>query len=202
MNNKLKEHWEEKVPKGHKHFIDTMDVDKINRLKNRVNNFFITKLNFDEIKTAYDWGCGGGLHTKTLSEICDVIPLDISNESLLMCEKYTGIKGKLVDEVLPNVDLIFCADVIHHFPSLEYLNDILTMWLDINPKYMCLQYKVSDVITDNDNYYEKNNYLHSLFLKKDYLLERLPSYSEISYNEEKSKNGEITHGFLVIKRKD
>jgi len=202
--SKLNNFWENSVPKGHKHFIDFMDSDKIKRLNTRVKNNLIGKLNTSEIKTSYDWGCGGGLHSKTLKEFSNVTPLDISQESLDKCESYMGVKGKLIPNdlegfTLEKVDLLFCVDVIHHFPSLDYFNSVCEVWNDISPNYLCLQFKVENDVKDNTDYFDKSNYIHSLFLTKNYIMDKFNKYNQISYSEEPSKLGNITHGFLILK---
>lgn len=202
--NDLKIFWENKVPKGHKHFMNDMSNDKINNLKKRVKENFLDNINFTNINTVYDWGCGGGIHTKTLSELSKVTPLDISEESLKECYKNTGIEGILLtDKIkLPKVDMIFCADVVHHFPSLSYLNNILDKWLEINPIYICVQFKISKENIESNDYFNKNNYINGIHLKENYIYDFLKKeYEKINFTTQKSKNGDMTHGFLILKNK-
>lgn len=205
-NTQLKSFWETVVPKSHKHFIHTMDDEKISRLNTRVQTHFLEHLDFGRIKTALDWGCGGGLHTKTLSELCEVTPVDISQESLDSCEAYSGVKGRLLaDDLASNefatVDLVFCADVIHHFPSLEYFEQICQLWNRIAPDYLCVQFKSADENREATDYFDSSNYVHGLFLTKEYVQQKFPGYAEMAYGEESSKSGTITHGFLTLKNR-
>ena len=208
MNNelKLKKHWEHNVTKSHKHFIDKMNQSTINRIKRRVKSYFFDKLDLSEINSAYDWGVGGGIHTKTMSNFCDVTPLDISTESLNVCKEYTGIDGILINTLselnLPKVDLIFSVDVIHHFPNINYLNKVLDVWNSISPKYICAQFKVSDTNIDNSDYFTANNYVDGIFLNKTYILDYLTNYEMYSYDEEPSESNRITHGFIILKLKE
>lgn len=204
--------WETTVPKGHKHFVNTMDAAKIRRLNERVKKNFIDNLDFENIKIGLDWGCGGGLHTKTLSKLCKIIPLDISQESLSKCETFSGISGGVLipnnfsqfdTTRFRNIDLIFCADVIHHFPNLKYFKDVCQTWNKIYPKYICAQFKISrGENIDNPNYFKQSNYIHSLLLEKNYVKSQFKNYSEISYGIENGKFGKIQHGFIVLKRND
>lgn len=202
---RLKNHWESIVPKNHKHFIHKMDESTINRIKYRVKSYFFDKLNLNEIKSAYDWGAGGGIHTKTLSEFCNVIPLDISNESLNVCKEYTGINGILINELselnLSKVDLIFSADVIHHFPSINYLNKVLDVWNSVLPKYICAQFKVSTTNIASSDYFTASNYVDGIFLTKTYIEDYLNNYEVYSYHEIPSASNRINHGFLILKLK-
>lgn len=207
MNNelRLKNHWEFNVIKSHKHFVDKMNEPTINRIKRRVKSYFFDKINLNEIKSAYDWGAGGGIHTKTMSEFCNVTPIDISIESLNVCKQYTGISGILINELyelnLSYVDLIFSTDVIHHFPNIDYLNKVLDIWKSISPKYICAQFKVSDIIVNNFDYFNDNNYVNGIFLTKTYISDYLSSYDVYSYSEELSESKEVLHGFLILKLK-
>jgi 2-polyprenyl-3-methyl-5-hydroxy-6-metoxy-1,4-benzoquinol methylase len=198
-----------------------MPAEKIKRLHQRVGKNFYEKLPFDEIGSALDWGCGGGMHTLTLAQKVKRIihAADISQESLDECTKYLtrhGINGDKFKKILipenveklnlikiaGKIDLIFCADVIHHFPSLNYLAKVAEVWKKISPKYMCLQFKVVDGnVKDRPDYFKAQNYIHSLILSKDYVLNLVgDSYSELSYGEEKAKFGNVKHGFLVLKK--
>lgn len=205
--NNLADFWDKKVPKGHKHFIKDVPKSKTNRLKQRINQHFFEKLDFANIRNAIDWGCGGGLHTKTCSELCNVIPMDISQDSLNECKRFTGIQGKIVPNNLKNfdfswcknIDLIFCADVIHHFPNLGYFIKVTKIWSKIAPRYLCLQFKLAtDKNVDKPNYFASQNYIHSLFLTKEYVIAQFPNYKEISFGTE--KGGKIRHAFLVLEK--
>ena len=204
--------WETKVPKGHKHFIETMGADKVNRLKTRVKKHFFQKLDWSNIERAIDWGCGGGLHTNTIKLFCKVLPMDISAESLEQCRKFSNVSGgKLIPDNLTNldltvkefqnIDLIFCADVIHHFPSLDYFENVCGLWNQISPKYICAQFKLSKDNIDNPNYFKSQNYLHRLFLSEKYVKSMFDNYECVSFETEKSSSGKITHGFMVLKKK-
>ena len=215
----LPEFWDTKVLNGHKHFVGAMSREKVNRLQARVKRHFLDQIGLNNgnsndndkgvVKKVIDWGCGGGLHTKTLSLLFKrVVPIDISQKSLDTCEKYAGVKGLLLPENVESFDLrkirgtnlIWCADVIHHFPSFDYFKCVCKVWNRISPTWLCLQFKLSDEIKDRDNYYEGQGYLHSLMLPKEKVIEQFPGYEEVYFGTEKSKFSQIRHGFLVLKR--
>src|SRR5690606_4474087 len=80
-----------------------------------------------------DWGCGGGLLASELLKYFSTIAVDISQNSLNECKKYTSNKCKqyiLVDDFnvnINNVYLLHSSAVIHHFPSIDYFNDVVSL---------------------------------------------------------------------------
>ncbi len=175
--NNLSDFWENTVVKSDKHFVETLSQEKINRMTSRVNEFIFSKLDFSNINTVIDWGCGGGLFAKILSEKANVILADISTESLNKAEEYLKPKSaeKLhipdnLDNIkLPEkqVDLLFSHTVIHHFPSLEYWHNIFDIWTNkIRPKYFGLQIKIGNKTSERANYFTGKNYLNALYLNE------------------------------------
>jgi 2-polyprenyl-3-methyl-5-hydroxy-6-metoxy-1,4-benzoquinol methylase len=163
MPEKLSDFWDQKVVKSDKHFVETLSQEKINRMKSRVDELLFSQLDFSKIQTVLDWGCGGGLFAKILSEKTKVIIADISQESINKTRSYTGkdlpailIPEKLSDIQIPekNIDLIFCHTVIHHFPSYEYWLEVFDIWTQkIRPNYFALQIKIEDKTIARENYF-------------------------------------------------
>jgi len=120
--------------KGWRHIIKNMDQSKKQRIIKRVNKNLLNNPLYDEVKTVLDWGCGGGLISKVLLEKgYDVYVVDLIQDSLDSALKYaSGISyNQLIDEDEtkikysgPKPDVIFCNEVIQHFPSYEYFKNI------------------------------------------------------------------------------
>ena len=92
----LSNFWENSVPKGHRHFMygDRKMIPEVKkRIYSRVKKHILDKLNFDEIDTTMDWGCGGGLFAKEISKYSNLCLMDISKSSLENALNYIG-EGK------------------------------------------------------------------------------------------------------------
>jgi len=177
MPEKLTEFWDKKVIKSDKHFVETLSEEKINRMKSRVDEFIFSHLDFSKIRTVLDWGCGGGLFAKILSDKADVILADISQESLFKAQSYIdkeNLKSILIPENLDelnipteNIDLLFSHTVIHHFPSYEYWLKVFDIWTNkIKPNCFGLQIKIENETTEKGDYFNENNYLNALYLNE------------------------------------
>lgn len=203
-HEKLADFWDSTVDKSQKHFVNSVTKSTVTRWRKMVDTHFIKNLNFGEIKTAYDWGCGGGIHTKTLSKLCDVTPLDISEDSLEACTEYTGIDGILITDLDSirdsTVDLIFSVAVVHHFPSLSYLDSVIDVWKNIDPKFICIQFKVNNIVKSQAEYFKGSNYMNGLKLTKDYISSKLETYSIMYYKEESTANKQLTNAFIILSK--
>ena len=139
----LQQFWNSKVPKGHKHFSNVMPKEKIEILTKRFRNHVVDQLDTEQIVITLDWGCGGGLMTKIVTEFSEVILLDISQESLQTAADYISVIANdsiLYDgtTVIVDVDLIICYSVIHHFPNLKYWQTVAENWKTIKPKFLAI----------------------------------------------------------------
>lgn len=213
----LSNFWEKDVIKSDKHFVDQLTDEKIQRMTTRVNKYFLEKLDFTKIKTTLDWGCGGGLFAKMLSEKSEVILADISNESLKHAKEYIGkdlqsilIPNKIDDFEYKNqnIDLLFCHTVIHHFPTKEYWNKVFNIWTTkIRPKYFALQIKIGDETKEKNNYFDDYNYLNALYLKEDEFVEKFLSKGYIATSKEykinyyKNPDQIIKVGYFIFEQK-
>lgn len=103
--SKLSEFWNNDVPGEFKHWMSTDFINKVNKYRADIKGHLIDKVDFKDIKTAIDWGCGGGLGSVLLSEHCDVISLDIADSSLSNCEKYMIHNGKKLKAMYKLTDI-------------------------------------------------------------------------------------------------
>lgn len=176
MPEKLTDFWENQVVKSDKHFVETLSEEKIKRMKDRVEEFIFSYLDFTKINTTIDWGCGGGLFADILSNKSDVILADISYESIQKAKSYIGkeLQSILIPENPVNmqipetkIDLLFSHTVIHHFPSYDYWLKVFDIWTKvIQPTYFGLQIKIEDETSERGNYFDEKNYLNALYLNE------------------------------------
>jgi hypothetical protein len=211
----LSEFWNNEVPKSRKHFIDLLDNDMIDRTISSVHNYFFKYIDLDDIDVAMDYGCGGGLVARELGKKCDVVLIDISQESLrtAQCNVENVVHAQLVPDDIdsfvyagPKVDLILSNAVLHHMPSYEYCLKVLDIWKSIGPKFIAVQIKEKDQIEffkDQDEYFRDTNYTISLYLVKEQfekdLLDR--GYEQIAYNFRVTPANQRM-GFYVFKKKE
>ena len=205
----LEKHWSN-VPKGWRHFVDSMPPQKITRITKRVKEKLINKLDTSSIEQILDWGCGGGLFSKILSDYGDVSVVDISEDSINSAIKYhRDIKySQLITNDIKNfkyggkqVDLLFSNEVIQHFPSYEYFVEVTDIWFNqIKPKTITIQVKLSNITKGTENY--NKNYLNGLLLSEVDIIERFGNhnYECVSREYDKTQSG-IKMGYFIFKNK-
>tara|TARA_R100001244_G_scaffold25113_4_gene25603 strand:+ start:63412 stop:64032 length:621 start_codon:yes stop_codon:yes gene_type:complete len=188
--DKLRKHWDTKVTLNHKHFVDHMPMKKVADHINRVRSHVLSQIDLDEVKTALDWGCGGGLLAKELSQHFDVTLVDISEASLTEAQRFIGKECKTIHvgnpedvEVEDKIDLILCYSVIQHFPSYEYWVKVSQKWRELSPKHIAIQIKLADKVVESKNYFAARNYLNGLHLGRKQIKEALPEH-KITYWKE------------------
>lgn len=209
---KLSEFWDIEVDKEAKHFVNLMEAEKISFIKKQCENFIFNKLDFSKIKTCLDWGCGGGLFTKELKKWSNVSIVDISKESIEEAKIFAG--GVAHSQILtenpsdfkydgPNVDLIFCHAVIHHFPSFDYYKTILNIWKSISPQIISIQVKLGDSTKNNTDYFSGSNYLNGLFIEYDDVINSFEEIGYICTNSSKSQNRykSALFGYFIFEKK-
>lgn len=203
------EFWNVKVPQAWRHIISAMPDDKKKRILKRVNDNLFSKLDFSIIKEALDWGCGGGLLAKELSNFCNVSVVDISEHSIQSAIKYaSSIQYKQIIENIDEFvyagnkpDLIFSNEVIQHFPSLEYFNKVLNIWIALRPTYFALQIKLGTTTKEVLEYYEKSNYLNGLVFEENTFIQYFikNQYALIAKSKEIAKNSDAILGYYIFK---
>lgn len=193
---KLSQFWGERVPSQWKHYIGTEFDVKIEKYARDIQENLVQHIDFSIIKTALDWGCGGGFCAKFLSEYCDIVCLDITRRSLKECRNYLKkhnkkIKKEILLKSLEDfyinleLDLIFSASVIQHFPSIEYWNSVVEIWKKINPKMLAIQTRHGDENKDNENEYfnDTKNYLLALYLTTEEVLSNFSDRYDLVYHK-------------------
>jgi 2-polyprenyl-3-methyl-5-hydroxy-6-metoxy-1,4-benzoquinol methylase len=209
----IKKFWES-VSEDWRHFSSGPKKMKDNKKKyiiNNVNKHIFSKINKDEIETTLDWGCGGGILSKEISNFSKVGIVDLTKTSLDNAKKYLGEKNYLLDIELPNdiskytydgpkVDLVFCHAVIQHFPTINYFEKVLSVWEDINPKYIAIQIKLGNETKECKNY--EKEFLNGLFFSEDDIIKYFNdiNYKNISIGYSKTLNNKIKLGYYVFKK--
>lgn len=192
---RLAEFWETSVPEQYKHYSGTEFEDKVGGYEIKLNEHLISKIDFADIRTALDWGCGGGYGSSILSANADVIVLDISKTSLAKAANYLNDKGislknsyLLEDleslEIKEQIDLVFSASVIQHFPSYDYWKKVAAKWLEMEPLWIAIQSRHGDENRDNENQYynDVKNYILGLYLTTEEVVLTFSSKYELTYH--------------------
>jgi len=187
-----------------------MDQSKKQRIVERVTKNLLDNPLYDEVKTVLDWGCGGGLLSKVLLDKgFDVYIVDLIQHSLDSSLEYAhGISySQLIDEdetkikyIGPKPDVIFCNEVIQHFPNYEYFKNILNIWTnDITPDYISIQVKLGEE-TKSAEKYEKD-FLNGLIFNENDLIKEFDNrnYKLISNNYSYTL-GNIKMGYYNFKK--
>lgn len=170
----LRQHWEDTVPKSHKHLARTMPPDKVRNHVRRCREHFMGRVDLSRIRTVLDWGCGGGLLARAWQEVAAVVILDISRESLEGCRRNLAeppVASLLLPDHLESfqapqlpIDLIHCSSVIQHFPSLAYWQHIAATWKSMAPLFLAFQTKIGPDGDHAGDYFEGTNYLEGVIL--------------------------------------
>jgi len=196
---------------GWRHIIGKMSREKQERIIYRVDNNLLSNPLYENVKSVLDWGCGGGLISKVLLEKgYDVYVVDLIQDSLDSALKYaSGISyNQLIDEDEtkikysgPKPDVIFCNEVIQHFPSYEYFKNILNIWTyDINPNYISIQVKLGEETKSAKNY--QSDFLNGLIFNENQLIENFSEKNyEIVSKEYSYTVGHIKMGYYNFKKK-
>lgn len=206
----IKEFWTN-VNKEMRHIVSEMDEEKTTRILSRVTTHLISPISdVVGINSILDWGCGGGLISKKLVDLdYEVYSVDLVEHSLKSALEYCPqIKySQLIDNDInlfryegPTPDIILCNEVIQHFPSEKYLDNVLGIWTNvISPKYIAIQVKLGDVTKSQRDY--KNNYLRGLILNEMDLISKFKSnqYTQMYMGYEKTITGQ-SMGYYIFKK--
>jgi len=207
--NDLQRFWRGQVCDGHKHFRKKIGPKKKQVLIGRFQQHALDQIDTDAINTTLDWGCGGGLLAKMISEFSDLILLDIASESLQEASDYVGekvvqtIEFSDPDAQIPDTqsELLVCYGVIHHFPTHEYWKKIATIWNSIAVPTMVIQTKLGATTIESPNY--RSNYTNGLILSnRDFLDPFTKKYTIKYYEEEQHNQPDIKLGFVILSLRD
>jgi trans-aconitate methyltransferase len=203
----LKDFWTNEASRGSKHFANELSSVKKKRIKQRFQENLLDIVDLDNVKTAIDWGCGGGLLAKLLPSEINLHLLDISDECMERSEAYIGKKCNYLPISDPqtfkapeeSIDLLWCYAVIHTMPSLDYYRQIVSIWEEIGPKRIAIQTKVNKQDQIAEDY--EQDYLNALVLSKNSLLEPFQNYAiEYEKLERIPASWNLTH--LILRRKE
>lgn len=213
----LKEFWDNKVHKEHKHFTEEMSKEKMTRQKDLFKDNVLSRIELLENMSALDWGCGGGL---IANELCNVVKkvyvTDISEESVKEAIRYTecnveGIVNPYSGHEWSkfNIDILTCYAVIWHMPGLDYFETAIDIWAEeIKPEYIAIQ--VKEILSDSEcasvehtesDYFKEGAYLTGLLLRKDKVLSLFETKNYFLKHYKTSKTvGGVTLGHYLFKK--
>ncbi len=177
MNN-IKKIWSS-TNKGWRHIVEHMSEQKKDRIIKRVEKNLLSNQLYENVESVLDWGCGGGLISKILTEKgYNVYVVDLIQDSIDSALKYAPkiSYSQLINEdenkvkyLGPKPDVIFCNEVIQHFPSYNYFIKILDIWTKcIKPNYISIQVKLNENTKSTENY--NKNFLNGLVFNEDDLI--------------------------------
>lgn len=192
---KLSEFWEKSVPERYKHYSDTEFVDKAAEYGDKLRKHLISNIDFRDVHTVLDWGCGGGYGSSLLSENADVVAVDISKTSLKKCGFFLEEKGirlknayllQDLEELIINekIDVVFSASVIQHFPSIDYWKKVVSKWISLKPGWVAIQSRHGNENKDNESIYydDLRNYILGLYLTTDEVISSFSEEYELVYH--------------------
>lgn len=152
-----------------RHIVEGLSKGKQKRHISNFNNYYVKHINTRKIKKSLDWGCGGGLLTKELQKFSKkVYCVDVSKKSIKSCIDYTNptktylLDGSPLDLNLPQVDLVLANAIVWHFPSLQYFKNVISKWVELNPKYIVFNTKSRSETSETKDY--ANDILNGLIL--------------------------------------
>lgn len=172
--------WTKKATNAERHFSKNIDEKTQKKFTDRVEKKLISKSGIKEGDVIFDWGCGGGIIAKKLSEKYQVYCFDISPKSIEECSK--NCKGSNVKDIifipdmlknksyidLPQPNLVLLHDVVHHFPSFEYYENMMNFFMnDLNAERIAFKFKLN-----NENPLEQkgkysSNYLDGIIMSEE-----------------------------------
>jgi len=158
-----------------RHIVKHLSTEKQKRIIDRVTENILNHLP-NNIHSVLDWGCGGGLISKVFNDKGYVVyTVDLIQDSLDNALNYapniqfSQLLPEDPKEIYyrgPKPNLIFCNEVIQHFPSYEYFKQVLSIWTEqISPEYIAIQVKLNDQTIQAKDY--EKDFLNGLLFKED-----------------------------------
>ena len=210
---KLSSFWDKNVPTEFKHFIGSPFDKKLENYINDIKDHLINRIDFTNIELALDWGCGGGLGSRFLSEHCGVVALDIAESSLRQCGQYlkkhskelvAGYKLEDIEKLVikEKIDLLYSASVVQHFPSYEYWKRVASFWKTLQPRFIAIQTRHGDQNKCNEaEYFDKTeNYILGLYLTTNEVIDCFIAEYSLRYHKLIDDNHSM-YEYFVFKRK-
>lgn len=208
MKLNLKKHWEDQNTTDRHIVTPKANKQWHKRLLNNLDNYTLNHIDKSKVKTVLDWGCGGGLLSKQLKIDFHVSSVDISEDSLNNCIKYASPDyHQLVPTNIDNfqwgggnIDFVHCHALVWHFPTLEYFQKVLDIWVKLSPKYITFNTKPI-----KENYKEVKNYsrdfLSALRLNNDFVVNLLEEKKYKVVNQEEVTTGKTIQTYFVFEKK-
>ena len=209
---KLAQFWDKDVPEKFKHFSGSDFDPKVEKCRADIKRHFVDQIDFTDVRVMLDWGCGGGIGSLLLSEYSNVIALDIAESSLESANKYMREHGKAfantykLDDIetltiKENVDLLFSASVVQHFPSLDYWRKVAAYWKSLEPKWIAVQTRHGEQNKSNEKDYfdTEKNYILGLYLTTEEVTGWFDDCYELKYHELIDDNYTM-YEYFVFKR--
>ena len=204
----IKKVWTD-TTKQWRHIVSHLSTQKQKRIKDRVTKNILDHLP-DNIYSVLDWGCGGGLISKLFSDKGYVVyVVDLIQDSLDSAVNYASniqfqqLLPEDPDKIYykgPKPKLIFCNEVIQHFPSYEYFIKILSIWTEqIKPEYIAIQVKLNEKTKQAQDY--EKNYLNGLLFNEDDLLKNFSNKGyKVSVTNYSETLAGIPMGYYIFKK--
>jgi len=208
MSLNLKKHWEKQSSTDRHIVTKNSDRKWHKRLIYNLNTYTLKYISLPQTKTVLDWGCGGGLLAKELKQYFHTSVVDISENSLENCIKYADPNySQLISPDIDTfnwrgggIDFIHCHALVWHFPTFEYFENILNIWVNLSPKYIAFNTKPSE-----SNYIETKNYqkdfLSALKLNDNFVIKLLNNKNYKLVNKELVTTGKTPQTYFVFEKR-
>lgn len=152
----------------------------------------IQNVNFSG-KCVLDYGCGGGLLGEFLftnTSVLQYVGLDIASRSLAAAEKLLTIDNDLSENChfikidpfstpdlsLLKIDILFCLNVIQHFPTQEYLDTWIEMVSNSGIENIILHFREGPLFFQPEPYKTTKEINLANTVPKKYITKKLTKY--------------------------
>lgn len=208
-NEDLNNHWDTS-PGCRRHVVGKANNVLVQRVLLNFKENILSKIDQFSVGKSIDWGCGGGILTKELKKFSNVTALDVSEDSLVECQKYAKPDCKLLIKddfnelnLCEDYDMILCHELIWHLPSMEYFDLLLNFWFDkIKPKYIAFNIKTftEGKFKEAKNY--KKDYLQAFFVSDDVVVKKFKENNYKVLYENVVTNGRVPKTYFVMEKEN
>lgn len=183
--------WEERVGPMTAHIKGCVDEKQLLTLYAKA----IQRVDFSG-KCVLDYGCGGGLFGEFLfanTSILQYVGLDIATRSLAAAEKLLTIDNDFSENCnfikidpfstpdlsLLKIDILFCMNVIQHFPTQEYLDNWIEMVNNSGIENIILHFREGPLFFQVEPYKTTKEINLANTVPKKYIVKGLSNYKMI-----------------------